>query len=325
MMRTKVSDIQVKDHVIQYHKEQSTPSMARSQEHVEQDEKVDLNRFEFLWAVTDYIDWENSPESTKMLETTLYNSLSKEQAEQLHTEFATVKNTLDHVLFASGNSNVDEFFGGDDSYSDLLDHIVSLGKDFVADIAANKESAWQHLREKPPIEAFSYVLPHEFDYEYKPDTLQHQAQQKIDDIESKIEVLEQDDCLKDEYKNRVIESARILAKPLQQVIDGDDLSLENTDMEAVKNSVKSFNNMAQMAHSAIEISKRNNNDEEYMINRIIDYSIVNIPQDYLEEKKALKETESLNVDFSQYDQSYRDKFNQVDETPKDKPTKRPKA
>jgi len=121
-----------------------------------------------FWSLVAYADWPNKG----------YDSISAEYLRLLSREeckeFRTIASSLWNILDKAVGVNRNPAGGGDDSHSDLLYHIIGLGRDeFYAHL---NNYDLMDARGKAPYdsndgykESFSYCIPYDTDYDKKND------------------------------------------------------------------------------------------------------------------------------------------------------------
>lgn len=125
-----------------------------------------------FWALVDGLGWGTKTTDYRALKKKLVRNLSPNDAEGFRTTFGQMTANLSRVLtrweedgYEWGQSSNPRSFGlGDDSWSDLLAHIVGLGKREYKAILANPQKALDRARKGDFKESFAYALPYTDDY-----------------------------------------------------------------------------------------------------------------------------------------------------------------
>lgn len=125
-----------------------------------------------FWALVDSLGWGTKTTNYRALKKELVRNMSPNEAEEMRTTFAQMTANLSRVLsrweeegYEWGQSGNPRAFGlGDDSWNDLLAHIVGLGKREYKAVLADPMKAWNRARKGDFKESFAYALPYSSDY-----------------------------------------------------------------------------------------------------------------------------------------------------------------
>jgi hypothetical protein len=269
-----------------------------------------LSDYKMLWSFSKQVDWKNNFEKLDSIKTDSLSSLSKEQTVQLRKE----KDEVDEIIHIAVKNN-DKFVGiysGDDSFSDMIDEIVSYGKDFVLSILKNNQSAIDELKENGVHECFFYTIPYPFDYdeECKYD-IKKSASDETKEIQDKLKILESMDFLAHDYKEHIIKEAGKVITYLKE-IEKDNIEAFQGKEDDFKEYYKKFNDKAKYANKALEISPEIG--DKYSDLDIITIKTQNIIDDYMKSKNI----SDFPLDFSDFGKEYIDKFKKNEESNKNK-------
>ena len=109
------------------------------------------------WKVIEFANWpENHAAGEEMKDLFKKGALLK-MHDFYHEKEKELQNRLeDHSEDITGNRHA--YFGLNDSYSDLLSHIVGLGEKFFSSVLKNPEIARRMLVERNFEECFAYIF-----------------------------------------------------------------------------------------------------------------------------------------------------------------------
>ena len=113
-----------------------------------------------FWDIIEPYGWGTKTTDYKAIKIDLMRRLSPDQAVSLKDKFLSLREALDQRMgiFIEGL--------GDDSYSDLLAHIIGMGREEYAAVMANPLKGKQRSDNLEYTESFLYSLPYETDYLY---------------------------------------------------------------------------------------------------------------------------------------------------------------
>jgi hypothetical protein len=111
-----------------------------------------------FWKLTEPYGWGTKTKNYKPIKKDLMSKLSPDKADDLNQTFRALTGRLDKAL-----SKVVEGLG-DDGYSDLLAHIVGMGKREYERNLKNPQLANERANKYDFAESFSYAIPHKEDY-----------------------------------------------------------------------------------------------------------------------------------------------------------------
>lgn len=128
-----------------------------------------------FWKIVDDLGWGTRTTDYKVIKKQLLRNLSPNQAASLQTTFAQMQGKLYKALTAweengdtwmeTGKHGNPRSFGlGDDSFGDLIAHIIGMGKREFAAVLKNPQLAHDRARKNAFKESFSYALPSTSDY-----------------------------------------------------------------------------------------------------------------------------------------------------------------
>ena len=118
-----------------------------------------------FWELVDAINWGSISElyiDSNCIKRDLIKQYGDE-AYQMRGRFNQLYNTLDSVVspeLAQYQLVFDQYLVGDDSYSDLIAHIIGLGRDEYYSTLNNPQLAIIRAKDGRFSESFSYVLPY---------------------------------------------------------------------------------------------------------------------------------------------------------------------
>lgn len=128
-----------------------------------------------FWKIVDDLGWGTKTTDYKGLKKHLLRNLSPNQAAAMQTTFAQLRGKLyrtlteweeegDTWLETGKHGNPRSFGLGDDSFGDLIAHIIGMGKQEFFAVLKNPQKALDRARKDAYKESFSYALPHTSDY-----------------------------------------------------------------------------------------------------------------------------------------------------------------
>lgn len=112
-----------------------------------------------FWQAVSEMGWGRKADHEK-IKVALLAKWSPEKAEEMHDTFDALRNPL----YAVCDKVVEGL--GDDGFSDLLAHIIGLGKEEYERVLLNPQLAAQRANKYDFTESFSYCLPFKQDYQY---------------------------------------------------------------------------------------------------------------------------------------------------------------
>jgi hypothetical protein len=111
-----------------------------------------------FWEVVESCGWGTKTTNSKEVKRYLLRNFSQAEIQALEAVFRQYTSKLsEHLSEVTGVS--------DDSFSDLCSHIVGLGKKEYDAVMKDADLAQQRINRSDYAESFSYVWPHEDDYE----------------------------------------------------------------------------------------------------------------------------------------------------------------
>lgn len=126
-----------------------------------------------FWAIVDQVDWATLSQGPKDCEIGKGRMLqllpSLEKLEEFREHYDK-KSTGLYILLDTWESDVEfgdrsrEFGLGDDSFDDLIAHIIGLGQNEYAAVSLQPELALQRARKHQYVESFAYCIPNSSDY-----------------------------------------------------------------------------------------------------------------------------------------------------------------
>jgi len=108
-----------------------------------------------FWEIVETVNWGSDNDYERIREYFLAN-ISKEDAIEFRRILSDKFNTLDKMIDGRNPQN-----GGDDSYSDLLHHVIGLGQIFYY----NCLRSYNLLKETNEVESFAYAIPYGYEYD----------------------------------------------------------------------------------------------------------------------------------------------------------------
>ena len=116
-----------------------------------------------FWAFVDSTGWGRRTTDYNAIKENLMSRLSPQQAKKMRGILDKKTGELRRAISQWERSN-DDLPVSDDSYSDLLAHIVGMGRREFANNLRNPELAYERATKGDYEESFSYALPYESDY-----------------------------------------------------------------------------------------------------------------------------------------------------------------
>lgn len=125
-----------------------------------------------FWKIVDGLGWGTRTTDYDAIKQLLMQRLSAQQSEEMRTTFARLREQLRGAMTdrAAGMS-IDMWNLGDDSFDDLISHIIGLGQREYERVLRDPQRAMPRARlgahgpRSGFTESFSYVIPWEEDYE----------------------------------------------------------------------------------------------------------------------------------------------------------------
>lgn len=134
------------------------------------------NNIDNFWSLVNEIGWGTKTTDYESVESFLMNKYSWEQCE----EFRMIAHNFQNDLYKSCFSVVKSL--GDDSFNDLLYHIVGLGHEEYQKVLKKPSLANERAIKYDFKESFIYCFPHKHDYEKK--NLSHHTKFATDIVDS---------------------------------------------------------------------------------------------------------------------------------------------
>ena len=116
-----------------------------------------------FWAIVEGLGWGRRTTDYDAIQKDLMNRLSPQQAKKMRGIFDKKKGELSRAISQWERSN-DDLPVSDDGYSDLLAHIVGMGRKEFEKTLRNPELAYERAKKYDYKESFAYALPYESDY-----------------------------------------------------------------------------------------------------------------------------------------------------------------
>lgn len=126
-----------------------------------------------FWSIVDQVDWVTLSKGPKDCEIGKERMLrllpSLEKLEEFREHYDRKSSDL-YVHLGTWENDVEfgdqsrEFGLGDDSFDDLIAHIIGLGQDEYAAVLLQPELALQRTRKRQYVESFAYCIPGPTDY-----------------------------------------------------------------------------------------------------------------------------------------------------------------
>lgn len=143
----------------------------RSREEIDRFEKGEID----FWSFTEPYGWGTKTTDFKEIKKDLMRRLTAEQAHAFRKSFEEYRGALYKACFHTVEGC------GDDSFSDLISHIVGLGRKEYEATLANPRLAQNRCRENKYTESFAYAIPSKDSYEDI--TIEHYLKWAADIIE----------------------------------------------------------------------------------------------------------------------------------------------
>lgn len=131
------------------------------------------------WELVDEIGWGTKTTDYKKIKEKLMSEYGMEEMDGFNEWLESKCNRLakairEYVEEYSDSGNWEEPdlpYGGDDSFSDMVHHVVGLGKNYyekvIKEIKENPKSPTSTLSKLKVVESFSYAIPSSYDYKRK--------------------------------------------------------------------------------------------------------------------------------------------------------------
>lgn len=111
-----------------------------------------------FWKVVEPYGWGTKTTDYKKIKKDLISRFSLEESESLSETFKAIKGRLYKALDRKVSGV------GDDSFDDLLSHIIGMGKKEYDAVMKNPALAQDRVNRRDFVESFSYALPYSNDY-----------------------------------------------------------------------------------------------------------------------------------------------------------------
>ncbi len=117
-----------------------------------------------FWNLTEPYGWGTKTRDYKAIKKDLMSKLTPEQANEMRATFDQLKGKLYHVVTKFEKDNHVSADVGDDSFSDLLCHIIGLGKAEYEECLKDPMRVVERGQKGKFTESFGYALPWKADY-----------------------------------------------------------------------------------------------------------------------------------------------------------------
>lgn len=120
-----------------------------------------------FWKDIESLGWGTRTTNYKILKKHLLQKWTAEEAKGAGNVYSKLSSNLEQVLDRWAHDEGEEFGLGDDGFSDLIAHIIGMGKREYDASIKNPRRAWDRAQKNQYIESFHYALPWEEDYKKK--------------------------------------------------------------------------------------------------------------------------------------------------------------
>ena len=117
----------------------------------------------FYWNIIENMHWNEATAGgvypdTSAIKREFMETYSEKIAEQFNDWYRAKYNELSNAYDAAEKESGKRYgnFGGDDSFGDMLDHVMGLGETYYCAVMAD----FKLLNNLEPIESFAYCIPH---------------------------------------------------------------------------------------------------------------------------------------------------------------------
>jgi len=118
-----------------------------------------------FWTIIDQLGWGTKSTDSRKLKRWFLANISPAQAEEFRDEFHTRVGRLSRIIQDDWEVRTGKQIPvSDDSYSDLLAHIIGLGEFETSRVERNPKHAYDRAKAGKYTESFKYVIPSESDY-----------------------------------------------------------------------------------------------------------------------------------------------------------------
>lgn len=161
-----------------------------------------------FWTTTEGFGWGTKTTDSETIKVTLLRQLTPEKAEALRDQFDKLTHALSQKLRAAHI----QLECGDDSYGDLLAHVVGLGRVEYEKALADPKLLKARCDSGAFTESFAYALPHAGDFAYL--TLEHYIA-RADELRAQY-----DAAFQDEAHEKIHAPAQIIIGTMALVQEG---------------------------------------------------------------------------------------------------------
>lgn len=128
------------------------------------DAKKDMD--DFMWHLIDYVDFPSDGDNRRInkfiMSLIRYGLIDVEFYIKM---YRWLKIKVRMISSAEENFQMSlDYVGGDDSYSDWLWHVLSLGKENFERLIEGYDDTVESMEQLNPIESFQYAWPHPYDF-----------------------------------------------------------------------------------------------------------------------------------------------------------------